>query len=385
MTGADMAAARTAAARAAASGTFAMPRTVRTPRLTLAPLGHHLTDDFVRFYADEEASRYVGGPADAAGAWRKLAMYAGQWALHGFGHYALQDTAGDFVGFAGLWFPADWPEIEIGYAIVPEARGLGYASEAVRAIHALAMELGAPALVSYIHPENDASKKVARACGAVEERTIDLSGNPAVVFRYPLDESGAVPALDEDAADAAWEAAAMPLTIRTPRLALCQWRSDHYPRCVEHFADEDSTRYTGGTMTPPAVWRGVAAAAGHWALRGYGVYAVEADGRLVGAVGLSRPLNWPEIELVWTLTADARGNGFATEAARAVRAVAAEQGMRRLASFIHPDNAASRAVAHRLGAEPDGIVTLESGENIVFRHPMNGSDAVPADTVVAAR
>jgi RimJ/RimL family protein N-acetyltransferase len=372
---AELSGARSAAARAAAAGTFAMPRTVRTPRLTLAPLGSHLTEDFVRFFADEDASFYVGGPADAAGAWKRLAMFAGQWSLHGFGHYALHDAEGEFVGFAGLWFPADWPEIEIGYALVPEARGLGYASEAVRAIHALAMELGAPALVSYIHPQNETSKQVACAVGAVEEGTIDLSGKTACVFRYPMHDVGAVPALDEDAAGASWEASAMPLNIRTSRLVLTQWRTDHYEPSVDHFADADDTRYTGGVLTATQVWRGIAAAAGQWLLRGYGVYAVEMDGRFVGGVGLSRPLGWPEIELVWTLMREVRGQGFATEAARAVRDVAAEQGMRRLASFIHPENAPSIAVAERLGARPDGTVMLEGGESLVFRHRMDVAEA----------
>lgn len=371
MTQGDLAAARAAAARAAANGTFVMPRTVRTARLTLTQLGNHHTDDFIRFYGDEEASRYVGGPADAAGAWLRLAMYAGQWLLHGFGHYALHDATGEFVGFAGLWFPADWPEIEIGYAIVPEARGLGYASEAARAIHALAIDLGAPSVVSYIHPDNEASKQVARAAGAVEEEPVELNGKRACVFRYPVEGAGAVPALDEDAADAVWDVAAMPFTIRTRRLTLCQWRRDHFPRFAEHHADAESKRYTGGALSASRAWRLLAADAGHWTLRGYGIYALEAEGRLVGAVGLYRPLGWPEIELVWSLSADARGEGYATEAARAVRAVAAEQGVRSLASFVHPDNAASIAVAGRLGALPDGNVVLGGDEVLVFRHPMD--------------
>lgn len=379
MTVGDIAAARAAAARAAADGTFVMPRTVRTARLTLTQLGNHHTEDFVRFYGDEAASGYVGGPADAAGAWFRLAMYAGQWALHGFGHYALHDASGEFVGFAGLWFPADWPEIEIGYAIVPEARGLGYASEAARAVSALALELGAPSVVSYIHPDNEASKQVARAAGAVEEGPVELGGKPASVFRYPVEEAGAVPALDEDAADAAWEVAAMPFTIRTARLTLCQWRRDHFDRYAAHHGDAASKRFTGGALSAARAWRQLAADAGHWTLRGYGVYAVEVEGRLVGAVGLHRPLGWPEIELVWSLAADARGDGYATEAARAVRAVAAEQGMKSLASFIDPADAASLAVAGRLGAWPDGAVAIDGREAVVHRHPMD----VPVATEAA--
>jgi RimJ/RimL family protein N-acetyltransferase len=99
---------------------------------------------------------------------------------------------------------------------------------------------------------------------------------------------------------------------------------------------------------------------------------VEADGRLVGAVGLHRPLGWPEIELLWSLTADARGRGYATEAARVVRAVAAEQGMRRLASFIDAENRPSLAVATRLGATVEGETLLHGRAHLRFVHPMDG-------------
>jgi RimJ/RimL family protein N-acetyltransferase len=370
VSGPAVAAARRKAARAAAQGAFTMPRVVRTPRLALSPLSAMDTAEFQRFWDDEESARFVGGRTDATGAWRRLATFAGQWALHGFGHYALRDTSGEFVGFAGLWFPRDWPEIEIAYCLMPEARGTGLAAEAVRAIHAVAMELGAPSLVSYISADNAASQQVAMAAGAGQDGSFTVRGETVLVFRYP-EEHGAVPPHDQELTDAPWDARAMPGAIGTRRLVLTQWRSDHFARVAQLSGDPESMRYTGGTMDEAAAWREFAATAGHWMLRGYGIYAVEAEGRLVGGVGLYRPLGWPEIELGWSLTADARGNGYATEAATAVRDIAAEQGMRRLASFIHPDNAASRNVAERLGATVEGEIVLNGAPAIVHRHVMD--------------
>ena len=39
---------------------------------------------------------------------------------------------------------------------------------------------------------------------------------------------------------------------------------------------------------------------GQWALRGYGMWAVEEidGGRFIGSVGIFQPLDWPEPELV---------------------------------------------------------------------------------------
>jgi RimJ/RimL family protein N-acetyltransferase len=95
--------------------------------------------------------------------------------------------------------------------------------------------------------------------------------------------------------------------------------------------------------------------AGHWLLRGYGVWAVErqTDGAFVGRVGLWNPAGWPGLEVGWTLARDAWGQGYATEAARtAVEWAWAVLGAEGLISIIDPGNAASIRVAERLGARP---------------------------------
>ena len=69
---------------------------------------------------------------------------------------------------------------------------------------------------------------------------------------------------------------------------------------------------------PGGAWRCIL---GHWALRGYGHWAIEekAGGRFVGYSGLWNPEGWPEPEVMWGLMADAHGRGYATEAARRAR------------------------------------------------------------------
>jgi RimJ/RimL family protein N-acetyltransferase len=76
-------------------------------------------------------------------------------------------------------------------------------------------------------------------------------------------------------------------------------------------------------------------------------------------------------ELGWTLAYDAWGNGYATEAARAVRDwVRTERGVTRLISVIAPANVASQRVAERLGATPGETVQLhDTGDAVVWEHP----------------
>ncbi len=93
---------------------------------------------------------------------------------------------------------------------------------------------------------------------------------------------------------------------------------------------------------------------------GYGLYAVEVkdDGRFVGYVGLARPTFeahfTPAIEIGWRLARDAWGQGYATEAARAVADHAfGPLGLDVLVSFTAEWNRPSRRVMEKLGMTHD--------------------------------
>jgi RimJ/RimL family protein N-acetyltransferase len=117
-------------------------------------------------------------------------------------------------------------------------------------------------------------------------------------------------------------------------------------------ADPEVMRYIGGVLDRAQSWRQMALHAGHWALRGYGNWAVErkSDGVLLGRCGLWNPEGWPGVEIGWKFARHAWGQGYATEAARAAVAWAwTVLNAPRLISVIHPDNASSMRVAERLG------------------------------------
>ncbi len=150
-------------------------------------------------------------------------------------------------------------------------------------------------------------------------------------------------------------------TLETERLVLRAWRDDDLGAYAEMVADPETMRFLGGPLARPDAWRSIAYQLGHWALRGHGMWAVErkSDGALIGRIGVQRPETWPATEIAWTLGPQYRGQGYATEAAKASMDWGFENlSVTKLVSLIDPENFPSQNVAKRLGQAKGGPATL---------------------------
>jgi RimJ/RimL family protein N-acetyltransferase len=166
-------------------------------------------------------------------------------------------------------------------------------------------------------------------------------------------------------------------TLRTGRLVLRAFRAADLDAFATMGANPEVRRFLGaGTLlSRTESWGLMERVLGQWALRGYGLFAVESEGRCAGWTGIIHPLEWPEPELAYTLDQPFWGRGLATEAARAARDWAfARLGVSRLASFILAANARSIRVAEKLGAVHEGTVELRGfqAEWWVHRSPGHG-------------
>jgi len=164
-------------------------------------------------------------------------------------------------------------------------------------------------------------------------------------------------------------------TLETERMFLRALRADDFEEEAAFFATERS-QGVGGPLPREQVWRVMAGMIGHWALRGFGFWALEekATGRYLGRVGLWFPEGWPEREIGWTLMTHAEGKGFAAEAARTARAYAYDTlGWTTLISLITAGNLRSEALAARLGATRTGeYLHPTAGALNIWRHPGPG-------------
>jgi RimJ/RimL family protein N-acetyltransferase len=162
--------------------------TLETERLRLTALGDRHFEAYASMLADPSSTRFVGDgqPLDRMNAWRSMAMLLGHWALRGYGMWAVElKDSGAFIGRVGLHHPEGWPDLELGWMLMPDQRHHGYATEAGRAALDFAFgTLKAPRAISLIRLENSVSERVARRLGGRQATTIDFLGNTTLVYIY---------------------------------------------------------------------------------------------------------------------------------------------------------------------------------------------------------
>lgn len=147
--------------------------------------------------------------------------------------------------------------------------------------------------------------------------------------------------------------------IETERLFLRPYElADYEPYCLM-VCDPTTNRFPGRQpVSREEAWHRVMRYAGHWALLGYGMFAVieRASGRYIGETGLGdfhRGMGADfdgSAEASWYLVAHSHGRGFGLEAAQAVHAWYHRQsGQSRTVCMIDPENRPSLALAAKLG------------------------------------
>lgn len=166
-------------------------------------------------------------------------------------------------------------------------------------------------------------------------------------------------------------------TVETERLILRGNHVEDFTDLAAIWGDPEVVRFISGkTFSREESWARLMRYLGHWALLGYGFWAIEekASGRYVGETGLAdfrRDLT-PSLdgmpEVGWVLAPWAHGKGYATEAvSAAVRWGERKFGETPLCCIIAPEHKASINVAIKCGFREFARTTYKGGDTIIFR------------------
>jgi len=172
-----------------------------TDRLVLRRLDRQDAPFTLELLNDPSYIRNIGdrGVRDVEGACRYLeegpiAMYR----QHGFGLWRVERKAdGVVLGMCGLLRRDILPDVDIGYAFLPAARGQGYAFEAAAAtLQQAATRFGLARLIGVVSEGNSASIRVLEKLGLRFERLYPMrEGEPEVrLYSIELGQSPGKPA-----------------------------------------------------------------------------------------------------------------------------------------------------------------------------------------------
>jgi RimJ/RimL family protein N-acetyltransferase len=160
--------------------------TLETERLILRMFQEADFEQYAAICADRDVMRYLGEgkTLNRWEAWRQLAMIIGHWHLRGYGLWAVEERkSGRLLGRIGFFNPEGWPGFEIGWVLGKEYWGQGFASEGARRALAYAFEeMNQERVISLIHPENQASVKVAERLGEKLEGASELFGQKLLIY-----------------------------------------------------------------------------------------------------------------------------------------------------------------------------------------------------------
>ncbi|WP_338550073.1 GNAT family N-acetyltransferase [Roseovarius phycicola] len=161
---------------------------LHTDRLTLrAPV---LSDfDAYAQIACSARGEGLGGPFSRDDAWYDFASMVGTWLLRGHGIWSVEETATEqLLGFVVIGFEPGDQHHELGYMMLEDMEGRGYATEAAKAARTYAQNsLNIQVLDSYILPGNTKSIALAERLGAtcVGDISYPEDDEPSLIYRHP--------------------------------------------------------------------------------------------------------------------------------------------------------------------------------------------------------
>jgi RimJ/RimL family protein N-acetyltransferase/GNAT superfamily N-acetyltransferase len=168
-----------------------MKAIIKTERLVLRQWREDDLDPLARLNTDSQVMEFFPGPLTREESAARLEVYSKHIHDHGWGLWAVSaPSVSDFIGWIGLWpigFDAHFtPATEVGWRLLPEFWGLGYATEGARASIQYGFEiLKLDEIVSITVPENIRSRRIMEKIGMHRDPKDDFD-HPRFPEGYPL-------------------------------------------------------------------------------------------------------------------------------------------------------------------------------------------------------
>ncbi|HEY3177779.1 MAG TPA: GNAT family N-acetyltransferase [Casimicrobiaceae bacterium] len=149
------------------------PPWMQTLRLDLREFTRDDFGDLLRLDSDPRVMKYINGGKPSSrnevkAALKRVAGYYRKW--YGLGvWYATRRDTGAFIGWYCLKYCPPTSDVEVGYRLLHEAWGQGFATEgATELVHYGFDDLGLNKIIGVTHPGNRASQRVLMKAGLAD-------------------------------------------------------------------------------------------------------------------------------------------------------------------------------------------------------------------------
>lgn len=165
---------------------------IESARLRLRGFSPEDLDALCQVFGDPEVMKYISGgkPRTREATREGLLNSIEGWRERGFGLWAVVEKAtGKTIGYCGLIFLEDTPEIEVAYGLARSAWGKGFAAEAARASLGYGFkELKLERVVAVVNPENLASRRVLEKLGMKYTKNVRHYGEDLMYYEIAQGE-----------------------------------------------------------------------------------------------------------------------------------------------------------------------------------------------------
>jgi ribosomal-protein-alanine N-acetyltransferase len=164
---------------------------LETGRLFLRRFNENDIDSVYAMRSNADLMRFIREPqTNRAEAESWVRLVSSRWETERIGFCAVLEKATNrFAGWCGLWRLKETGETEVGYALIKDFRGLGYAREAAEAFLIYGFEtLSLREIVAVARPENRASRSVMERIGMSYDYTGKFYGGELVHYSVTREE-----------------------------------------------------------------------------------------------------------------------------------------------------------------------------------------------------
>lgn len=169
-----------------------LPKTIEAQSCVLRRIRMDDADPFYRFVSDDESVQYMFFEDEQRTREGSKGMI--EWVINAYETddpvciFAIADKdTGDYMGNLGAQTMKGTEDTEFFYALLPEYRGKGYVTDAVRTFVRWLFDEGIKLAVAIIVPENDASQQVMKRLNARFAGECLIHGNAGL--RYEVDRA----------------------------------------------------------------------------------------------------------------------------------------------------------------------------------------------------